>query len=194
MKKLKFDDTNLLEFGNTLQIGGVIFSGRDESLICLFPEESAEDNFSVLELNDDEWKKIIRQTDLQETEILSIDKNGKLAKTIIRKTTRVIEQGVSWRVYQRDGYKCRYCAKEGIPMTVDHLVLWEDGGPSIEENLVTACRKCNKVRGSIQYTEWLKHPRYIELSKSLTQEVKDLNLQLVNTLDSIPLRIHKRNR
>ena len=79
-------------------------------------------------------------------------------------------------------------------MTVDHLVLWEDGGPSIEENLLAACRKCNKKRGSISYPDWLNHPYYKTVSEGLTPEVRQLNIELVDTLDSIPLRVHKKSR
>jgi len=194
MNKSKFSDINLLDFGNEILIGGIIYSSRDNNYICLLPDENCENDFSVFELNLDEWTKIIRQTDLMETEILSQTENGEIIKVIIRKTTRVIEQGISWVVYKRDNYQCRYCGKDGIPMTVDHLVLWENGGPSIKENLVTSCRKCNKVRGNLSYKEWLNHPFYLEKSQNLTQEVKELNLQLIKTLDNIPLRIHKRNR
>jgi len=195
MEQLKFEDMELLEFGNSIQLGGVIYSGKGKNLICLIPNEGdINDEFNVLDVSTDEWKKILRQTDLMETEILQMAENNKMVKAIVRKSARIIEQGISWRVFHRDGYRCRYCAKQGIPMTVDHLVLWELGGPSIEENLVTACRKCNKVRSNTPYVEWLEHPHYKKVSKELTQEVRDLNLSLVSTLDQIPLRTHVKSR
>jgi len=157
-------------------------------------EGDLNDEFNVLDVSSDEWKQILRQTDLMETEILQAAENGELVKAIVRKSARIIEQGLSWKVYHRDGYRCRYCGKQGIPMTVDHLVLWEDGGPSIEENLLAACRKCNKKRGSISYPDWLNHPYYKTVSEGLTPEVRQLNIELVDTLDSIPLRVHKKSR
>ena len=194
MEKFKFDDMRLLDFGHKIMIGGVVYSGNGKNYVCLLPEDTSfDDEFCALDLNLDEWKKIVRQTDLMETEMLEQDL-GKLSKIIIRKSTRVIEQGLSWRVFKRDGYKCRYCAKDGIPMTVDHLILWEDGGPSIDENLVTACRRCNKTRGSILYPDWLEHPFYLKVSKNLDQDVLDANLDLVETLEDIPVRIHVRSR
>jgi hypothetical protein len=193
MKKMQLNKMNLLNFGNEILISGVIYSSRNENYICLFPGEDNQE-FSVLELSFDDWKQVIRQTDLMETEILAKDNDDKLIKTIIRKSTRIIEQCISWKVYKRDDYKCRYCGVDGTPLTVDHLVLWEVGGPTIEENLLTACRKCNKVRGNLSYKEWLEHPRYKMLSQNLTQEIRDKNLQLVDTLHNIPLRVHKRNR
>lgn len=195
MEKLKFEDMNLFEFGNTIQLGGVIYSGGGRNLICLIPSESdINDEFNVLDLNTDEWKKILRQTDLMETELFEMANEKKLVKAVVRKSARIIEQGVSWRVYHRDEYKCRYCGKQGIPMTGDHLVLWEMGGPSIEENLVTACRRCNKTRGSILYPDWLEHPYYKKVSKDLAPEVVQLNIDLLGTLDQIPLRTHVKSR
>lgn len=195
MEQLQFRDMNLLDFGNDITVGGVIYSGQGKNLICMIPNEGdLNDEFNVLDVSSDEWKQILKQTDLMETEILQTAENGKLVKAVVRKSARIIEQGISWRVYHRDGYKCRYCGKEGIPMTVDHLVLWEVGGPSIEENLVTSCRKCNKTRGRIPYADWLNHSYYRKVSVNLTQEIRALNLSLVDTLDSIPLRTHVKSR
>jgi len=195
MEKLRLEDMELLEFGHTLQIGGVVFSGHGKNHICLLPDDAdVEDKFSVLDLSSDDWKRVLRQTDLMEIEILQKATDGKLVKALVRKTTRVIEQGISWRVFKRDGYMCRYCAREGIPMTVDHIVLWEEGGPSIEENLLTACRKCNKRRGNTQYGDWLTHPYYLEVSKNLTEDVRDLNEGVLLTIDNIPRRVQLRSR
>ncbi len=194
MEKFKFDDMRLLDFGHSLMIGGVVYSGNGKNYVCLLPDDASfDDEFCALDLNSEEWKQIIRQTDLMETEMLEQDL-GKLSKVIVRKSTRVIEQGLSWRVFKRDGYQCRYCGKDGIPMTVDHLILWEEGGPTIEENLVTACRRCNKTRGSIPYKDWLEHPYYLKVSKNLYQHVLDANIDLVETLDDIPIKIHVRSR
>ena len=195
MEKFKFEDMELLEFGHTIQIGGVIFSGKGKNFICLLPDDAdINDEFCALDLNTDDWKKVLRQTDLMEIEVLQKATDGKLVKALVRKATRMIEQGLSWRVFKRDGYQCRYCGKDGLPMTVDHLVLWEVGGPSIEENLVTSCRRCNKTRGSRSYEDWLNHGYYLKVSKNLTDEVRDLNEGLLFTLDNIPFRVQERSR
>lgn len=195
MDQMKFSDLNLLEFGNDILIGGVIYSGKEKNYICLLPDESDVDNeYCVLNLSTDEWKQVVRQTDLMETEILQKDTDGNLIKAIVRKSARNIEQGISWKVYKRDNYQCRYCGKDGIPLTVDHLILWETGGPSIEENLVTSCRGCNKTRGNTSYQKWLNHPYYKKVSQNLTPQVRELNVKLVDTLDMIPLKIHVKGR
>lgn len=195
MEQLKLNEMNLLEFGNEILLGGIIYSGKGKNFICLIPNEAdISDEFCILNLSMEEWKQVLKQTDLKETEILQQANDGKLVKAIVRKSARIIEQGITWKVFHRDGYRCRYCGKQGIPMTVDHLVLWEDGGPSIEENLLTSCRRCNKTRGNTLYPDWLNSSYYGKVSVNLTQEVRDLNLSLVDTLDQIPVRVHVKSR
>ena len=79
-----------------------------------------------------------------------------------------------------------HCGTEKLPLTVDHLVRWEDGGPTIEENLVAACRKCNKVRGDTAYAAWLRHPYYVEVSQKVSYAYQELNWRIADTLVNIP--------
>jgi hypothetical protein len=196
LPKKSFSEINILDIGNNIQITGAVWEGNGKAYLCQFPNDSNPDSeLEILDISQSDWEKFIRQTDILETEILAQTSGGKLVKSIIRKSTRQIEQGISWRVFHRDGYKCRYCgAGNGIPLTVDHLVLWEKQGPTIEANLVSACRKCNKTRGNIDYKDWLQHPYYIKVSANLQRPELLANYELLNTLDSIPLRKHERSR
>ena len=49
------------------------------------------------------------------------------------------------RIFERDGYKCRYCAKQltRLTATLDHVVPVRAGGGNGWDNLVTACFDCN---------------------------------------------------
>lgn len=190
----KLSDLDIKKFGHTIQMAGAIYVGEGKSYVCYFPDEVSEDPFEPLEMDTEDWKALIRQTDLLETEILAKAENGDLVKVVVRKSTRQIEQGVSWNVFRRDLYHCRYCAKDTVPLTVDHLVLWEEGGPSIEKNLLTSCRKCNKIRGNTQYEEWLRSPYYMDVSRNLTTATRMANGLLVMTLPDIPRRIQQRSR
>lgn len=196
--KLSNRNLNMLDIGNSLQLSGAIYSGKGKHLVCFFPGELEEDGggigLDIFRMNKDEWEVFIKQTDLLETEVIAKEENGTLAKIILRKSLRQIEQGISWRVFKRDGYACRYCNANDVPLTVDHLVCWEVGGPSIEANLVSACRKCNKTRGNTEYSEWLNSPYYAKVSKNLPQEIKIKNSALELTLASIPRMVHKRSR
>lgn len=210
---IKLSDINLLAFGNTIHMVGAVYQGDGVMYLTLFPEDRGtldvigkdyrilhidgdgeESEVKVLDMDADDWKKFMFQSDVMETEVLTQASDGSLAKAIIRKSQRNIEQAVSWKTYKRDGYRCRYCANDDVPLTVDHLVLWEDGGPSIVDNLVSACKKCNKTRGNLQYSQWLAHPYYLKVSKNLSEQDRLANHHLINTLDRIPRLIHKRSR
>ena len=49
------------------------------------------------------------------------------------------------RVFERDGYICRYCQKQltRFTATLDHVTPIAEGGDNGLENLVTACLDCN---------------------------------------------------
>jgi len=189
------DQLGLLELGNTIQVAGVIYADSEVAYICMMPDEPMGNKvIRLLELDQEDWKKIVRQTDLVETEVLANAPDGDLAKIIIRKSTRKIGQGVSWAVFRRDGFRCRYCGNDKVPLTVDHLVTWESGGPSIEENLVACCRPCNRARGDMPYERWLTSKSYLTSVEGVEWEVRALNDQVAATLADIPLRTHTRGR
>lgn len=199
MRRIKLTELTLLDFGHGIQLAGAMYADPNDHLYLVpFPDEQINghpDFLTTLEMTQDDWVQLLRQTDLLETQVLAQAPDKTIAKAIIRKSTRQIEQNVSWAVYHRDGYSCRYCGKGGgIPLTVDHLVTWESGGPSTMENLVSACRKCNKVRGELPYSEWLLHPHYLKVRENLTEEQRMANLMLSTTLDKIPRRVHQRSR
>jgi 5-methylcytosine-specific restriction endonuclease McrA len=192
---LRLDQIDLLKFGHTIQMAGAVYVGEGKVFLAMFPEDKGHvgdgSEMATLDMNLDDWQKFLRQTDLLETEIWTRASDGTLAKAIARKSQRQISQGVSWAVYKRDGYKCRYCADDDVPLTVDHLVLWEEGGPSIEANLVSACRRCNKTRGNTQYGAWLEHSYYRTVSKKLDPDTRQANKALAETLGSIPRQVHQ---
>lgn len=47
-------------------------------------------------------------------------------------------------VLDRDDYICRYCGRRSQTMEVDHIIPVSQGGGSTLDNLVTACRECNR--------------------------------------------------
>lgn len=193
--KWTMDQMNLHDFGNTIQVSGVIYSDREVNYICMMPKEAFDERVPrVLELPREDWDKILRQTDLVETEILQKAEDGKLVKAFIRKSTRSISQHVSWAVFRRDTFRCQYCGADDVPLTVDHLVLWEEGGPSTEENLLTCCKKCNNARGNMQYADWLEDKYYKRVSKGLGSGVRLANEALADTLADIPRLVHQRKK
>ena len=192
---MMLNDLNILDIGNTIQLVGVVYAGKGKKFTCIFPDEHLEGfEAQELKMNKEEWMRFIRQTDLLETEIVAKGSDAELVKVVVRKSTRQIEQNVSWKVFKRDEYSCRYCGLNDGPLTVDHLVCWEEGGPSTVENLVAACRACNRTRGNLKYEDWLRHPYYAKRKEKLSPFVRALNEGLVATLENIPRQIQKRAR
>lgn len=209
---MKFDELNIYKIGNSIQMAGVVYAGEGKMLLCLFPDDSGEVLSSehkpclypkngseplrveTLNMSHEEWKTFLLQTDRVETEIFTKASDGTLAKALFRKSQRNIDTSVQWKVFHRDGFRCRYCGKgEGTPLTVDHLVLHSNGGPNVEENLVASCKPCNKKRGDMPYVDWLNHPHYLRVSQGLSANVREANASLVSTLNSIP-RVNVRSR
>jgi hypothetical protein len=194
MEKIKLEDINLLDVGVNLRLTGVIYSDVDSHILCFLPnEEDGQDSY-ILNMDLEDWKKFIRQTDLTEVETLVLHPNGGVVKAILRKSARNIDARITWRVFKRDNYTCRYCGAEGVPMTIDHLILWKKGGATVKGNLVTTCRKCNKIRGDMPYHQWIVSRTYLNKSKNLSQEVIAKNLDLIETIKSIPRVVHKKSR
>ncbi len=84
-----------------------------------------------------DWQKFLKQSDVLETEILKDDGSG-VKKAIVRKSQRLIESHIQWQTFKSDNYHCRYCFRDGVNLTIDHVWTWESGGPTIPINLLTA--------------------------------------------------------
>lgn len=73
-------------------------------------------------------------------------------------------QGMKWcrnerriALYLRDGLGCVYCSagiEDGTRLTLDHLTPHSCGGSNKNENIVTACLKCNSSRGNRDWREF----------------------------------------
>jgi len=50
-------------------------------------------------------------------------------------------------LFARDAFKCQYCGAEDRQLTIDHVVPRVRGGKSTWDNLVTACKRCNNLKG-----------------------------------------------
>lgn len=63
------------------------------------------------------------------------------------------------RVFARDGYTCQYCgwvsvAPFGPMLEADHRFPVAAGGATQESNLLTACRGCNREKGTRAESEY----------------------------------------
>lgn len=185
MNQLKLDeDIPLLDIGHKYQIGGLIMNGQGRSFVITMPHKGDDlsEPLEQLQLDQAGMEAFLRQLDLLEVEIFTPDEEGKIIKQLVRKSQRQIEAKNQWAVFKRDGYTCRYCANDHVPLSVDHIDLWEDGGSSIIDNMLTACKPCNRDRGNMKYEDWIVSPIYLKKSENLPTGVKLANLAIVQDL------------
>lgn len=62
-----------------------------------------------------------------------------------------ISRSLRERVSKQAQYRCGYCLTSqriiGMPMEIEHIIPESVGGPTMEENLWLACRRCNRFKG-----------------------------------------------
>lgn len=59
-----------------------------------------------------------------------------------------IPKDIRFKVFWRDGFTCQYCGRKPpeVVLEIDHIVPRSKGGTDNIENLVTACRDCNRSK------------------------------------------------
>lgn len=194
MQTTSLKEIGLLRLGNNVMVSGMILVDGDTTLLVPIPEEQdsvAQGECKLVNLTAEEYIAFIRQLDVVEVEIFDRAAN---TKVLVRKSQRQLDARIAWKVFQRDNYTCRYCGVTGVPMTYDHLMLWEDGGPTTEENGVAACKKCNKTRGNTWYGSWLVSDYYRKVCLNLTLEQRLANSDLESVVKYMEKRISKRKR
>jgi HNH endonuclease len=206
LRAITLSELNLLDVGHEIQLFGAIYSGKGTIYLVPLPDEDVAElskleiavdymnenppSTVILKMSAEELAKFFAQTD-----VLDIIGTRDGAKVVLRKSQRQVDQNIAWAVFRRDGFACRYCGRENVPLTVDHVDLWEDGGATLEENLVSSCRRCNKLRGRTLYQDWLLSPEYLRVSAHLDPLYKAANLNLLERLERlIALRGKVRSR
>jgi len=51
-------------------------------------------------------------------------------------------------ILERHEYRCAYCGRNDVKMTMDHIVPLSRGGQHVASNVVPACRTCNTSKGA----------------------------------------------
>lgn len=59
------------------------------------------------------------------------------------------------RIFERDDFTCQYCGVRGVDLECDHVLPVSRGGSSDDDNLVTACKPCNRSKRAKTPAEWL---------------------------------------
>lgn len=149
------------DVGSLLKIEGLVVGGEGKAIIMLLPHASQVDR-PVVTLTDEQWADWIQRSDQPEILIGP-------AKVFHRKVRYEISGLVQQRVWVADGFKCVYCEKAmgDVQLTVDHFVPLELGGVNNTSNYLSACRRCNKNKGSADPKEWCKPQQFLELQHYL---------------------------
>lgn len=190
MQELKFEDIPVMDFGNEYTIAGILFKGHNnEPLIVTLPQENIQLEPRLVPVTLDEWNELMQQLDYNNVEGIRGEQ-----KVILRKSQRNVDSKISWTVFRRDNYACRYCGIDHVPLTVDHIITWETGGTTSVDNLLTSCKQCNNTRGNLSYDKWLQTDYYKEKSKFLSADVIINNKRILEKLDSMLTTVNVRRR
>jgi len=80
-------------------------------------------------------------------------------------------------IMRRDEFRCQYCGKHDSQLTLDHVQPKRYGGKDTWENLVTACIRCNNVKGDrtpeqaeMPLLRKPKKPHYVQFLKQHIDE------------------------
>lgn len=83
-------------------------------------------------------------------------------------------------ILKRDDFRCQYCGKKGIELTLDHIIPKSRGGLDVWDNLVTACHRCNNKKGnhtpeeaSMKLLSKISKPNYILFLKQTIGKIDD---------------------
>lgn len=52
-------------------------------------------------------------------------------------------------IFRRDHFKCQYCGKVTSDLTIDHVIPRRLGGETQWDNVVSACSRCNHLKGGL---------------------------------------------
>jgi 5-methylcytosine-specific restriction endonuclease McrA len=61
-------------------------------------------------------------------------------------------------IFRRDNFTCQYCGKHAKSLTIDHVIPRRLGGTTDWTNLVTACPRCNHLKGGMTPEQSGMHP------------------------------------
>jgi 5-methylcytosine-specific restriction endonuclease McrA len=110
------------------------------------------------------WHKEHPQRTRKHKKKYANSEKGKTTASIRRDKRRVIEYNCEGSHTVREwlerkalyGNCCAYCHRQMKHLTKDHIVPLSKGGTNYAHNLVPACGKCNRSKGSNEIFEWDK--------------------------------------
>lgn len=62
-------------------------------------------------------------------------------------------------IFRRDNFTCQYCGRQSSNLTIDHVIPRHLGGDTQWDNVVTACPRCNHLKGGMTPEQSGMYPR-----------------------------------
>jgi hypothetical protein len=139
--------------GTLLKITGVVVQGMGQTIVLTYPTLNPLREVAMRQLSLEAWTAFLKRSD--DPLIFEQDETGTL-KAVVRKAQYAISGAVQQQIWVRDGCHCMFCGKRmgNVQLTIDHFVPLQVGGSSSQENLITACRLCQKRKGSMDPQEY----------------------------------------
>jgi hypothetical protein len=148
--RFKHRDVKWGDIGSMLRIQGIVVGGNEAQAVLMLPDQGYKAAM-VHTMNEEDWSEYLRRSDDPEILVGPI-------KAFQRKLRYDISGAVQQKIWVADGFKCLYCrrAMGEVQLTIDHFIPLEMGGANDDSNFVSACRACNKSKGSESPADWCK--------------------------------------
>lgn len=143
------------DIGSLVKIEGLVVGGEGMRAVLMLPGNEfrfLDPSVESYSLSVEEWTDYLQRSDDPEVLIMP-------AKAFHRKVRYEISGFVQQKVWVKDGMICMYChAPMGnAQLTIDHFIPLEMGGKNDTSNYLSACRKCNKQKGSEDPKVFCRH-------------------------------------
>jgi len=82
--------------------------------------------------------------------VIRLNRMVKRPRPIVKLTRR--------EIFRRDDFTCQYCGRKVSNLTIDHVIPKHLGGATTWQNVVTACSRCNHLKGGMTPEQSGMHP------------------------------------
>lgn len=138
------------DIGHLLKIEGLVVGGEGAQAILMLPDTIFDlGSIGIHRLEAEDWTAWLQASDDPQVLVMP-------AKAFHRKLRYEISGAVQQKVWVADGCQCMYCRRPmgEVQLTIDHFIPLELGGVNDTSNYLSACRKCNRQKGSSIPDEW----------------------------------------
>ena len=143
--------------GNGLSLAGLLYQSDDGTLALFLPDVDVDIITETLHPDQAEWTAILTASD--NPMLFKEDETG-MRKPYVRKVQFALSGKVQQQIWARDNFCCQFCSVEmgfnGAMLTVDHFLPLAKDGTAHPDNLITACKNCNKSKADMHPEDWCK--------------------------------------